>query len=649
MYAIVGIDKYGKPIEWHPLECVNPHMQITGISGSGKTHFTRTIIQQIVATSQTPVRIHLVDVHEDIDIPGASSLKFSSSMPYGYNPLVIDPDIHGGGPNKTITNFLKLLGKTANYKIGDRQESVLRNILVELFEKRGFFQNKPSSWRLDDGYTRRMPKKFPTVTDAMRLMEDKFNLLYLGLAPASLAALRKLSFKQKSLLSNSSKSLKAGEKIEDNPDVKKSIKELRDAMNEYCDKLLEGDGRDLENLINYPSKDLMAGVLDRLSKLHFMGIFSGDTPPFDPNASVWRYCLRSLERDESVMFVHTLAESIFRNSVKRGSTPLLRDIIVIDEAKRFQDNDPTAILNVISAESRKFGLGLILASQSHSHFSVENIRASATAVILQQDPSDFAKVKSLTNVSIEALQAIKPKQTALFKSTVSPKSVKSRNIDYETISVNSEFIAKKTGIPIEKLTPTVKYNDMVNGDPFAMQVPEHFAQSHDEQEAFVHQPVIDKPKPMNPIETSSKQVSAIEIPDLEPSSLDVFANFQMPKEDVDATKTVTQAPSASAPAADEKADLLISQHFNDDEPEPVATSNEADLGNTNDPFKTAFAQPKPAPITAKDEFLQILARTTSTQSTGSRTTEKDDSDGQGGSDNGSATQSSIKRKINLMG
>ena len=130
MKAIIGIDSTGAPIAWEPELLTNPHLLITGMSGSGKTHLLRTIIHQLVNTAQSPVRVHVIDIHEDINIPGASSLLFSQNMPYGFNPLVVDSDIHSGGINPAITSFLKLLSRTANYKIGDRQEAVLRSILT---------------------------------------------------------------------------------------------------------------------------------------------------------------------------------------------------------------------------------------------------------------------------------------------------------------------------------------------------------------------------------------------------------------------------------------------------------------------------------------------------------------------------------------
>ena len=60
---------------------VNAHMLIMGKTGMGKTTFLRRAIQQMVRTTPTP-RIHIMDVHGDIELTGASSVRFSESTEY---------------------------------------------------------------------------------------------------------------------------------------------------------------------------------------------------------------------------------------------------------------------------------------------------------------------------------------------------------------------------------------------------------------------------------------------------------------------------------------------------------------------------------------------------------------------------------------
>jgi len=69
---------------------VNAHMLIMGKTGMGKTTFLRRAINQMVQNTHTP-RIHIMDVHGDIELAGASSVRFSESTEYGLNPFVVSP------------------------------------------------------------------------------------------------------------------------------------------------------------------------------------------------------------------------------------------------------------------------------------------------------------------------------------------------------------------------------------------------------------------------------------------------------------------------------------------------------------------------------------------------------------------------------
>lgn len=459
MYAIIGIDKNSKPILWKPDENINPHMIVTGVSGSGKTHFLRQLIHQLCSTSTTPVRFHLIDIHEDIEVPGASTLKFTATQPYGFNPLVVDPNPDSGGPQKAVASFLSLLGKTANYKLGDRQVACIQNLLIDLYAKRGFFQDNPKSWRLDDGYARTVPKRYPTLRDAFHYANSIYNEMFIGLNSPTLAALREALKAQRSVVRQKKIANQKGLKHQESKQLRDAIDRFHDEMTTFVHKLSFGDGEELDKMMKYPSQDVMSGVIDRLSKLNFMGFFSGETPPFDPNAKVWRYCLKSLEIDESIIFVHTLAKSIFNNAKMRseGNDKIPRDFIIIDEARRFQDPEGS-ILDVISAESRKFGLALISASQAHAHFTGDAIQAAATQVILRQDPSSYNKVKNLTGVPVDDLAAIKPRENALIKIMLSPQNEfgpphQSRALDYESVTVNTAKIASVLGIEESKISP----------------------------------------------------------------------------------------------------------------------------------------------------------------------------------------------------
>jgi hypothetical protein len=63
----------------------------------------------------------------------------------------------------------------------------------------------------------------------------------------------------------------------------------------------------------------------------------------------------------------------------------MREVIILDEAHRFFLERETNILDRIAKEARKFGVAMICASQSPSHFSEDFLGNVGTKVLLGLD------------------------------------------------------------------------------------------------------------------------------------------------------------------------------------------------------------------------------------------------------------------------
>ncbi len=134
---------------WDPATLINPHLIVAGDTGSGKTANLRHWCEQLARQGRASglERVHVFDSHGDIDVP-ASKVRFSQASEWGYNPLEMDPDRDFGGPRRAVANFIGLLQRSSR-RLGPIQESVLRTLLYEAFEWRGFRLDDPSSWRVD--------------------------------------------------------------------------------------------------------------------------------------------------------------------------------------------------------------------------------------------------------------------------------------------------------------------------------------------------------------------------------------------------------------------------------------------------------------------------------------------------------------------
>jgi hypothetical protein len=416
MQVVLGTNAYlqrteqkNVPVVWDSHTAMNGHILIMGGSGSGKSYLARQIVKGMCQTDQG-ARFHIFDVHGDLNgLPHTSSVKFSEQNQYGYNPLAVDACLDSGGVRRQIQGFISALNRTSR-KLGSRQEAVLRAILIDLYAANGFYVDKPSSWSLDDGVTRRFTKKHPTLTDAARFTHAKLKALYLGADNSAAAALEQTNRKAQALVGKL-KSLGqfSPEKITADPDVQK-LKEAAMASSPSAIGAI-GTGRELDDLLRYDSREVLRSVVERLENLDATGIFRLETPPFDNMAAIWRYDIKALREDEQRLFVNFRLEDIFRHAIAGGVQRNIRHVVFLDEAKRFFTEEADNPVNLIATEGRKFGLGLMCASQSPTHFSDDFLSNVATKVVLRLDEMYWDSSAKKLKIEQAVLKHIVPRKS----------------------------------------------------------------------------------------------------------------------------------------------------------------------------------------------------------------------------------------------
>ena len=394
-------------IWWDTQKLINGHVILAGKSGSGKTFTLRKLLLNILKAvevekknSQNNIkfRVHIIDVHGDIDIgPEASTVKFSESTNYGFNPLLINKDKDFGGVRKRIQSFISSLNRTG-FKLGGNQEATLRNLLIDLYAANGIFENNPETWVIskDSKYPRN-----PTIDDLARYTENKMKSMFLGLVGKNncTTLLEKTNRAQNKLF----KKIKSTKKAT-NDEIDKLKAEVIDNFTNYINEI--DSGKEFDELLKYDSLDVMKSLSNKINNLNSIGIFKNEPPPFDINKNIWRYDIKSLDIDEKALFVSFLCETLFYKAVQRGEQNDVVEIIVLDEAHLFVNDDPRNPINTIAKEARKFGLALFAASQSLTHFSDDFLSNVSTKIILGIDQIYWSNSINKLKLTEEALKWI---------------------------------------------------------------------------------------------------------------------------------------------------------------------------------------------------------------------------------------------------
>ncbi|HDT2137333.1 helicase HerA domain-containing protein [Enterobacter ludwigii] len=415
-----------EPFIWNLGQLANGHVGITGTSGSGKTYQIRRFAEAFASDPQT--RISIFDYHGDIEIPGASEVLFSESTRYGYNPFVVNPDPHYGGLRKSANHIIDIM--STNRKLGEQQAAVLRQLVMDCYALKRMYQEKPASWikrnapesECQDLYNKRewsaLAQCYPTLTDLERLIAKKLKSGLFGLDENNQANLALRGFegfmraaraldkaKERNIREDTEKTQQALEKAKDN-----ALKEYENALNQTR------TGSEFDEILKYDSVDTLRSLSTRLENVKALGLFNANEPPF--SGGIQRYNIKPLasSEDELKMFVYSRMMAIFHEEMQRGeSHGKVRHVIILDEAKKFCDEESSNPINIIANEARKFGISLVLASQSPSHFSEDFINSAGTLLVQNMAPGDWQRAANKLQIEKSKLEYLKPRETALLK------------------------------------------------------------------------------------------------------------------------------------------------------------------------------------------------------------------------------------------
>lgn len=418
---------------WDNTCLINPHIIVCGKTGTGKSYTLRRMVADAIRDPNID-RVHVFDVHGDLDMPDASEASFNEHTRFGYNPLEIDPDPEVGGIRKQINFIISAINQTAT-QLRDRQTPCLRRLLEDVYAASGIFADNPSTWHrqnitlqqrraiIRQQNYKELRNYYPTLEDLLSYGERKLKMMYTGIdrdnaGMQAIRALEAMNRCAKRLDSTNKRFHRSASDIDQEKAEKafdRAKDEWLDAAKNYADGLQTG--REFNDIIAYTSKETLESVLDRLRNLNALGIFSPNAPPFDPSRKVWCYRLNQITPDEAVIFAQFRAADIFRKRLNQGLTSTVREVIVIDEAQLHFSDDKDNIFNRISLEARKFGLALWSATQNPNAFPEDVLTSVGAKVILGLDNMHWQGARRM-GLTAELLRFIEPRKTLLLQMEV---------------------------------------------------------------------------------------------------------------------------------------------------------------------------------------------------------------------------------------
>lgn len=135
----------GDDVVWNPATLPNGHVVLIGASGSGKTQTLKALAYELPKLFPS-VRLIIIDFHGDLELPNEVYYPLDMESPYGINPLTIDLDTKGGGPNLQAIAIATVLKRALI--MGANQEGLVIEIINNCYLSRGIKQDDIKTWTL---------------------------------------------------------------------------------------------------------------------------------------------------------------------------------------------------------------------------------------------------------------------------------------------------------------------------------------------------------------------------------------------------------------------------------------------------------------------------------------------------------------------
>lgn len=459
---------------WNPdsPDCGNPHFAISGESGSGKTWLLRQMIKYLAERGK---HVYVLDLHGDLKVEGVPEnyIEFKArNSSHGVNPFEFCTDVDNGGVMVQVGTIVTMIKKAFLPSMGVKQESVLRQLIVDSYSLKGIYDDDIDTWErelpsmetlleLIDQLVEYHGQNSASITVLLQKMNTSrrkiAELDYAGYFKSALAeagisdamierASQDEPFPSDDQLAAIEEAMSDVESGYGEAHSKKMITTYRGIQKifdevtfllkrykSYCEfgVYTEMFGISLPEAIDpkeYEAKDILKTLETMriyISSISSSGIFTDVKPPVKPGLN--RLDISGLPEDLQSFFVDTFASKIFRAIKRRGEYEKQSDksrgartdiFLVIDEGVSIlpygkEKDDHKQILNKFMHQSRKYGAALGFASQTPSHYSTA-ILSAYTKVAMKMQENEKKKAMTLLGVKDQHLfKMIERQRTAL--------------------------------------------------------------------------------------------------------------------------------------------------------------------------------------------------------------------------------------------
>ena len=383
-----------KEVFWDYRKEQNPHLMIIGKSGSGKTYLLRNILSHFALKEKGKINVFVIDFHGDLEIGDSQTIEFNKNdvNSAGIGIFEFDYFSKAGGIYNRVDELVKIFENSFFPQMSPLRKALLKKLLLDVYIKKGYDPDDKSTWN-------KPLSNLPTIDDLAALISSILDIL------------EEMKSKKESInYSVAIEQFKSLMSKKNDFNEKELVKKAEEIFNLYKKELLEED-KSIEEKLGikdfsfYTKKNVLSSLESMEVYINAMKeskIFSKHNTILDKNKNVFRFNLKYLE-DEMMLFIANLIiQRIFtklrmRYKYKQGEKTNINTFIVIDESKLIlpnrEKNNDLHFINRIVSEARKFGLGIILASQRISHYSQEMISNIATKIVLNTDESEQPLVK----------------------------------------------------------------------------------------------------------------------------------------------------------------------------------------------------------------------------------------------------------------